>query len=393
MNASDAAAAGGISEPAAEPPMRAGAADSQVPATAATAARGRLGAGLRISIYGIFALSLLAALFFARSLLLPILVAILLTLLLTPPVNGLVRIGLPRPLAAFAVVAAVVTLVGFLGSYLYAPAQQWVDAGPDQMAELREKFRMLRAPVEAVQNATEKVAEAAAPAGSAAPREVVVERQPLLDVMNGTHALFVGALATLILLYFLLSSGDLFLRKLIRVIPRFGDKVLAVEISRTIQHQIARYFAAVTMINTGLGLIVWLAMMALGMPTPALLGAIAGLLNFIPYIGSAITLAVLTLVGVLTFDTAGQMLAPVAVYAVLTTLEGQVVQPIVLGARLNSTPVVLFAWVLFWGWLWGIGGVAVAVPMLVAVKICADHIPGWETLAEFLGREVERPAR
>jgi predicted PurR-regulated permease PerM len=194
----------------------------------------------------------------------------------------------------------------------------------------------------------------------------------------------------MLMLFFLLASGDMLLRKLIRVIPRFRDKVVAVEITRTIQSQIGRYFASITMINVGLGVAVMLAMAATGMPTPVLLGTIAALVNFIPYVGSALMLLVVTLLSVLTFDVPSAMVIPPLVYLGLTVLEGQLIQPMVLGHRLNMPPVVVFAWVLLWGWLWGVAGVVVAVPLLVALKICADHIPSWAPVAEFLGRDTEK---
>jgi predicted PurR-regulated permease PerM len=273
---------------------------------------------------------------------------VLLSLLLSPLVGLLERIRVPRAAAAVVTVFSCLAVVWYLGSYLYAPAQQWLDTAPAQIDELREKFRVLLHPVERMQSATEKVAEAAKPNNAnPPPREVVVERQSLLGLLNDTQAFVVGTLATLILLFFLLASGDLFLRKLIRVIPRFSDKIVAVEITRTIQHQIGRYFLGATMINIVLGIVVTGAMMLLGMPTPALLGTIAALLNFIPYIGSGLMLVITAIVAVITFDTVSEMLLPPLVFLVLTTIEGQVVQPIVHGRRLNSTPVVLFTWVLF----------------------------------------------
>jgi len=356
---------------------------------AATAIRTGLGAPMRVAVVGLFSLALVGALYFSRPLLLPILIAVLLALLLTPLVALLERLRIPRGLAAVAVVSILLLVIGTLGSYLYGQAQVWMNAGPVQLAELREKFSVLRAPVEAVQEATEQVTEATSAGSKLPPREVVIERRSLMGMLTDTQAYLVGTLATVILLFFLLASGDLFLRKLIRVIPKFRNKIVAVEITRTIQSQIGRYFASITMINIGLGVLVALSMRIVDMPTPALIGAMAALLNFIPYIGSAIMLVVVTLLSILTFDVPSAMVIPPLVYLGLTVLEGQVVQPLALGRQLNMPPVVLFTWVLLWGWLWGVGGVAVAVPLLVALKICADHIPSWTSIAEFLSSDNE----
>jgi predicted PurR-regulated permease PerM len=198
----------------------------------------------------------------------------------------------------------------------------------------------------------------------------------------------VGAvLVTLMLLYFLLASGDLFLRKLIRVIPGLRDRILAVEISRSVQGEIGRYFAATTLINIGLGVATTLVMMALGMPSPALIGTAAALLNFLPYVGAAATLLGIFVVAAFAFDGATQILLPALAFLTLTTIEGQLVQPIVLGRRLALNPVAVFIWVLLWGWLWGVPGLLVAVPMLVALRICAGKIPSLSPLAELLSRD------
>lgn len=345
---------------------------------------------MRVAVIGMFVLSLGAGLFFARSLLLPIFIATLLTLLLAPIVHVLERIRIPRAGGAGLVVAMLLALVGALGSYIYQPAEQWITDAPKQFRQLREKFEQIRQPMEAVQDATERISEAAAPATEAPPREVVIEQRSFLGAIGATQAYAVGTIITVVLLFFLLASGDMFLRKLIRVIPNFRDKIVAVEIARSIQAQIARYFASITMINIGLGLVVTAAMHLLGMPTPALLGTLAAVLNFIPYIGSAIMTAVVALVAFISFDEPGQIVLVTLVYLTLTIVEGQLIQPLVLGQRLSMPPVVVFAWILLWGWLWGVGGVVIAVPLLVVLKICADHIPSWAPLAEFLGRELER---
>jgi predicted PurR-regulated permease PerM len=350
-----------------------------------------LSAPVRVAVIGMFGFALAAGLFFARSLLLPICIAILLTLLLAPMVQALERVRVPRSLGSGLVVIMLLVLLGALGSYIYAPAQRWITGAPQQFQELREKFERIREPVQAVQDATERISEAAVPEPESQPREVVVEQRSFLGTISATQAYAVGIIITVVLLFFLLASGDMFLRKLIRVIPKFRDKIVAVEIARSIQAQIARYFASITMINICLGVVVAAAMYLLGMPTPALLGTLAALLNFIPYIGSAIMLAVVTFVALISFDEPSQIVLVGLVYLTLNIVEGHLVQPLVLGQRLSMPPVVVFAWVLLWGWLWGVGGVAIAVPMLVVVKICADHIPSWAPLAEFLGSELERP--
>ena len=111
------------------------------------------------------------------------------------------------------------------------------------------------------------------------------------------------------------------------------------------------------------------------------------LFNFIPYLGPLLSLSLITAISVISFDTVPQILAAPLTFSVIALIEGQVIQPVVLGRHLSTTAVVMFMWVVFWGWLWGVGGVAVAVPLLVVVKICSEHIPSWAPVAEFLGRD------
>lgn len=341
----------------------------------------------RIALLGTFAIAGIAALHAGQSFLLPVIVAVLLSLLLSPAVGALERLRVPRSLGALVVLLASIATVGALATHLTAPAQEWLAAGPEQVDELRRKFRLLRQPVDAVKDASDRVAEIAADEPAARPREVVIERRFAPAFVDWAKPVAISVTSVLILLYFLLASGDLFLRKLIRVTPRLRDKIRAIEIARSVQHRIGRYFASITAINAGLGLVVALTMGALGMPTPALIGTIVAVLNFVPYLGPLVSLVLITLVSTVTFDAIGPIVLPPAVFLAITTIEGQVIQPIVLGRQLSTAAVTMFLWVMFWGWLWGVGGVAVAVPLLVAVKICAEHIPSWSALAELLGRD------
>jgi len=343
----------------------------------------------RLALVGVFVILLVAALQAAQAFLLPVLIAILLALLLSPAVGALERVRIVRWLGSLIVVIGALALTGALAAYLAAPAQQWIQAGPERLDTLRRKFDPLRlAAFDAQRVGPDRASvDRTAESDRDGPREVVVTRSWTRVLLDDARPVAIGAVSVLVLLYFLLASGDLFLRKLIRVMPKLPDKIRAIEISRSVQQEIGRYFVAVTTINAGLGVVVAVTMAALGMPTPALLGAAAALLNFVPYVGSAVALVMLAIVSAATFESLGAILLPPAAFLLITTLEGQVVQPLVLGRRLSTTTVAMFLWILFWGWLWGFGGVAVAVPLLVAVKICADRLPSLHPLAELLGRD------
>lgn len=325
-----------------------------------------------------------AALYFARPVLFPVLLAILLSLLLSPVVRALGRIRVPEFVSATIVMLMVGVSVGSLGLHLYQPAREWLVGGGIDMRKIEKKVRVLKGSLAAVKDASDRVNEIAA-GGTPPPKQVVVERPDMWDTVGGTQGFFVGALVTTILLFFLLASGDLFLRKLIRVVPGLRHKIRAIEITRTIERDIGRYYGTVLAINVGLGAATTLALSLLDVPTPVLWGTTVAVLNFIPYVGPLTSFGIITLVSILSFDQISAIVAPPAAFAVIALIEGNVIQPLALGRRLALNPVVIFLWIVVWGGLWGVAGVLVAVPLLVAVKICADNIPGWEPLSDFIG--------
>ncbi|HET7237387.1 MAG TPA: AI-2E family transporter, partial [Terrimicrobiaceae bacterium] len=199
---------------------------------------------------------------------------------------------------------------------------------------------------------------------------------------------------TVVLLYFLLASGDMFLRKLVRVLPRLKDQKHVVEIARTIQSDMARYLSTITYINLGLGIATTISMYLLGMPNPVLWGVMVAIFNYVPYVGASTSLLVLTAVAFFTFDEISHIVLVPAVFFSLTVLEGQILTPILTGRRLTLNPVVIFVSMLVWGWLWGVVGALMAVPILMTFKICCDHIESLSAIGEFLsGRQVEAESR
>jgi predicted PurR-regulated permease PerM len=169
-------------------------------------------------------------------------------------------------------------------------------------------------------------------------------------------------------------------------LPRFEDKKTAVEISRQIEHDISRYLFSICMINAFFGMAIGIAMFLLGMPNPLLWGVMAGLLHFIPFLGALVGIIIVTLVAAITLDGAGAILLVPATYFGLNIIEEYVAIPFVLGRRLMLNPVVLFVWLIFWGWLWSIPGALMAVPLLAIMKIVCDHVEPLGALGEFIAR-------
>jgi predicted PurR-regulated permease PerM len=336
---------------------------------------------------GTFVLLAIAALYFARPLLLPLVLAVLLNLLLSPGVRALRRLGLPLPLSAGVVMLCALAVLGLGVWQLAAPASEWLERAPRSLRQIQEKIRPLKQSVEQVRKATEQV-ERAAQVGEAPPvREVRVKGESLLyQLISHAQDIAVGAFMTLVLLFFLLASDDFFLRKAVRVFPRLRDKIRAVEIGRTIEREIGRYFLTYSLINLGVGVVVAVAMHALNMPNPVLWGVMVAVLNFVPYLGPAISLGVIATVSLLTFDTLQQAIWPPLAYLVIEGIEGNVVQALAFGRSLGLNPIAIFVALLFWGWLWGAAGILFAVPILVAVKVACTHIESLQPLGEFLDR-------
>ncbi len=337
---------------------------------------------------GLLILALVATLSFAAPLVLPIVLAVLFNFLLSPLVRALKRIGVPMPLGALLVLLSVLSVLALALWQLAAPASGWFDRMPRVVADVQQKLRPIRQSVEQVQRATEQVERAAKVGGDTREREVRVKGPSLLEqLMDRAQDLVVGAFMMLVLLYFLMASDDFFLRKVVRVIPRMRDKIRAVEIGRTIETEIGRYFLSFSAISLGVGLAVTLATWATGLPNPALWGVMAAVLNFVPYLGPAVSLTVISVVSILTFDTLLRALLPPLAYLAIETVEGNVIQPMTFGRSLSLNPVAIFVSLLFWGWIWGPAGILLAVPILLVVKVTAGHIESLGAVAEFLDRK------
>ncbi|MEO8164295.1 MAG: AI-2E family transporter [Betaproteobacteria bacterium] len=338
-------------------------------------------------IVGLFIMVALFAFHFARALLLPIVLAALFALLLSPIVGWLRKLHVPEPVGAAVVLVLVLGAVGAAVYTLAGPAAEWVAKAPQSLGVAETKLRKLKQPVAEVQRAAEKLEAMTQVADPKKPREVIVQTAGLGSRLTSqTPYLIAGAVSTLVLLYFLLASGDLFMRKTVKLIPTLRNKIQAVEVGREIKRELGRYFFTVSLINAALGVVTAIAMKALGMPNPLLWGAMAMLLNFIPYIGPTTSLAVLSMAAVLTFDDVSRIWPVPAVFLAIVVVEGQLIQPIVVGRSMSMNPVMVFSAFLLMGWLWGIAGMFIAVPLLVTLKVICDHVDYLAPLGEYLGR-------
>jgi predicted PurR-regulated permease PerM len=339
-----------------------------------------------VAITGLFVLAVLYTLYFARAFLLPIVIAMLLDFLLSPIIRTLKRARIPEPIGA---ALLILTLLGAVGGAAYSladPARHWMTKAPQSIAKVQSRLRELRRPVDQVTRTAEQV-EAATEVARSGPQEVVLRGPRLSERLFGTtQSLLTGTLETIILLYFLLAVGDLFLQKLIKVLPQLGDKKKAVAIARETEASISTYLLTVALVNIGLGIVVTLVMLLVGMPNAVLWGSLAALAEFIPYIGATVMLVLLTMAGLVTFPDIGHALAVPGSYLAVNLLQANFISPAVLGHRLTLNPVAILVGLVFWWWIWGVGGAFVAVPLLATFKIFCDHIESLAPIGEFLGK-------
>jgi predicted PurR-regulated permease PerM len=338
-----------------------------------------------VALSGIFLLLVFYTLKLASGFFIPVVLAFLLNFILGPIARALSRFRIPEPLGAG------VVLLLFLGAVTYGiyslavPVTGWASKLPESLRQVEFKLRDIKRSVEGVTRATEEVNRLTSLGADPKTQKVEVKKPGIGEVvLSQTQEFLISAVVMLALLYFLMASGDLFLRKLVNVLPRFEDKKRAVEISRQIEHDVSRYLLTVTLINASLGTALGIGLFFLGMPNPVLWGVMAAILNFIPYIGAIVGMGILTLVAFLTFDSLAAVTLAPGIYFALNMLEEYLALPLIMSHRLTLNPVVIFVWLIFWGWLWGIPGALLAVPLLAIFKIVCQSIEPLAPVAEFL---------
>jgi predicted PurR-regulated permease PerM len=341
-----------------------------------------------VSLTGLFVLATFYTLYFARDFILPILLAWILSSLLAPIVRLFKRVHIPEPLSALFIILALLGTLS-LGAYrLSDPAAEWIQRAPQSLSGVRAKLQSILRPVQGVQETTKEI-EKMTTLGKDEEATAVEIKKPGLGevVLSGAKNFLLAGGVTLVLLYFLLASGDMFLLKLVKILPTLENKKRAVEIYRQIEADVSTYLAVVTLINIGFGCVIGSSMYLLDMPNPLLWGVMAAVLAYIPYLGSLIGISTVTVVAILTFDDIFRIIMVPAIYFVLDTIEANLVTPMILGRRLALNPVVIFIWLIFCGWIWGITGALLAVPLLAIIKIISDQVEQLAPIGEFLGSE------
>lgn len=333
-----------------------------------------------------------ALLYFAREVFVPVALAILFALVLSSTVEGLHRFRIPRAVSAFLMLLILVVGLGAATDFLIEPAQQWLASAPRTLQVIERKIRPAERWMHRLEGLTHRATELGSTHGSEAAAQGQ-STQPALSgsrVLTATGSTLVDIVTIVILALFLLSGGPPMLARMAASLGSDLPAAHALRVIDAIRRELGRYYGTIALINLGLGAATAVAMVFLGVPNPFLWGAVAAVLNFIPYVGSATTLLLLAIVALVSFDDLPHVFAVVGSYLALATIEGQVVQPLLVGRRLDLNPILVFLAVWFGGWFWGVAGIVIAVPTLVALKVAASHSEGAAAVVAFLSPSASK---
>lgn len=322
----------------------------------------------------------------AEAVLVPILVAILLGLILAPAVRFMERWRVPRLLGALLAVCATFGIIGSAIAALASPARAWLSHMPAALVHLQAALRDLRRPLQAATEATRELSKLGALGDTQTVHTVEASPGFLAHLLSVAPGALAGLVVTVFLTFLFLLHGDALLRKFVTMAPHLRAKRDIVLATREAQHELSIYMITITVINLALGLATVAALHLLHVPDPWLWGGVAALMNYAPFIGPLITAAALVVAGFAEFSSPLSALAAPAAFLGLHLLEGELVTPHLVGRRLALDPVMVFLALIVLGWMWGVAGLLLAVPLLACAKIVAERILEGDALATLLGR-------
>ena len=329
-----------------------------------------------LAIYALLLLAVLAALAEAKAVVLPLATAFLLSFLFRPVVRRAEALRVPAPLVAALLVLILGVGLGFSVYALKDPATDWLREAPYSLKQLEYRIEELRKPIADMKAASDALDDLRG-GDVQADKEVVVKEQALDEiVVIETSSALMSVFTTLVVLFFILGWGQRLFRNLVSVIPQFGDRREAVNLVRDIERSITRYLTTITLINVVLGLVVAAAMYLLGMPNALLWGVVAGLLNYVPYLGPAVTALILAFASALTFPSLSEAMLIPGVFLLITAIEGNFITPYAVGSQLTLNPLLIFLSLILWFWMWGFIGALLTVPILVCIKAVLAHAEG-----------------
>ncbi len=336
-----------------------------------------------VLLAGLVVFAALAAAYIAAEVILPIVLAVVLMLLLQPGMRFLGRLHLPRSLAALLLILAVFAVVAGLGAAVSGPAKRWAERLPESLPRIEERLRSLSQPIERVNVLLHK-ADNMGQAGPVAGASPVASLGLTETLFRGTQHFASGLFETILVLFFLLVSGDTFLRRLVEIMPRFKDKRQVVDLSQQVEGNISAYLLTITLMNAVVGVATAAVMWVCGVGDPILWGVVAFLLNFVPIMGPFVGIVLFLFAGLLAIPNTWQALLPAGLYFVIHVLEGETITPMLLARRFTLNLVLVIVSLIFWFWMWGVPGAILSVPMLAITKIICDGVKPLNAIGHFL---------
>ncbi|MEO5829726.1 MAG: AI-2E family transporter [Rhodanobacter sp.] len=339
---------------------------------------------IRLVFNVLLLLALLYTITLTKALLIPLVLAAFIGLALNPMVAFGTRLHIPRWLTALVLMIGLMAGVGMGVGLLAQPAIGWFHGAPSAIKSFVPKLRSVTQPLEAANRATQTLV-------SGTSRAQVQQSTPVSitawDVVSTAPKVLAAVLSVMLLVFFFLIYGDSMLRRLVEIAPSFEYKRHAVTIVRGIQTEISRYLLTALLINASLGAVTAGMLWLYKVPDPLLWGAVAMFANFIPYVGAFVTTTVLAMVCMLYAKDANlEVFLPALTFAGITAVEGNLITPLIQGASMRLSPIAILLWLLIWGWLWGIPGALLAVPMLTCTKLICERVRGWEWFALIVSR-------
>lgn len=337
-----------------------------------------------VLLTGLFVFAVLACAYVAAEVVLPIILAFVLKLLLQPGMRLLERVRVPRSLAALILIAVGLSAILAIGAGVSGPAKDWVARLPEGVPRMEEKLQFLKRPIETFSSLLHKADNLGQPEAASGGQGLGITA----TLFRGTQHFASGLFETILVLFFLLVSGDTFLRRLVEILPRFKDKRQVVDISQQIESNISAYLVTVTIMNAAVGIATAAVMWACGVGDPILWGVVAFLLNYVPIMGPLLGVVLFLFAGLLAIPTLWQAVLPAGLYFLIHLVEGEAVTPMLLARRFTLNPVLVIISLIFWFWMWGVPGAILSVPMLAIAKIVCDGVKPLNAIGHFLEGEA-----
>jgi predicted PurR-regulated permease PerM len=337
-----------------------------------------------IFLGGLFILALLAALYVASPIVLPVVLAIVLKLFLQPLVRLTDRLGVPHGVGAALAILFLVLGLAALISGVASPAASWAGKLPDAIPQIQKQLAFLTRPIESLQWMLSQLQDVTGSGGGLPQGQSQHSFNVMGALFAGTTTVAAGLFTTLVVLFFLLVSGETFMRRFVEILPSFAEKRQAVELTLDIERNISAYLITVTLINLVVGTLTLCVMWVTGVANPLLWGLIAFVVNFVPILGPMVAMVIFLMAGVLSLGVTWWALLPVGLYFLIHVIEGEIVTPMLLARRFTINPVAVILALLFWYWMWGVPGAILAVPMLAITKIVCDDLTPLRAFGHFL---------